>query len=171
MVIYAPKILPDMEPRVFEILLQLRDIHFPPQNSFLFLIGFFLILSLFLRWFWKNFLSYQGRKGRIKKAALKKLAKLIKKHQTDESVVFLASEISILLKRVALVCFDKKEVSKLYGQAWSDFIAGQASNAESVKELADLIAYKGYMPPEKDEKTKYYISKFNVFVKDWIGRL
>lgn len=67
-------------------------------------------------------------------------------------------ELSKLLKRVALLCFERTQVANLTEKEWSRFIKTHGNKTLSEKE-ADFIAYASYMPPDKviafDEKKMY----------------
>ena len=169
-----PKIMPsDMEELVFNTLLELKDVHFPKVSMFsapihYLVLGLIIaILSYFIK---KKFLCYQGRVGRAKKRALKKLDKLVKKHQNDDAIASFASEISILLKRIAIVSFGKDKVATLYGENWSRFILEKAK-VKPNSELLFLITAASFMNPKKDIKTTGYITELNAFVKEWINDL
>ncbi|MGD9638411.1 MAG: DUF4381 domain-containing protein [Alphaproteobacteria bacterium] len=169
--------IPDnMDKKIFDSLIQLKDIHFSDDASFFPLapIWYLPVLVLFIlifMWLWRNFFCYQGRLGRAKRIALQRLEKLFEKHQYDEEIAPFASEISILLKRVAIVAFGKGEVALLYEKKWGDFILSRSKVKNLDKNIVLLISCAGYLKPKKDDKTKDCINNINVFVKEWIRLL
>lgn len=102
--------------------LPLKDIHlpttigwWPPAIGWWLLAGLALLLLLGLFWFYKRI----TRKSAVKTA--KKLLLALKQDQTQDNVQKI-SQLSMLIRRVAISQFPRSETASLTGQAWLMFL-------------------------------------------------
>lgn len=100
--------------------LPLKDIHlpdpiawWPPAPGWWILAG--LVLLLALAGFW---LFRRRGKGRLRRSALKELARIEHAQRDRPDGRGLATELSVLLRRVAISVEPRSEVASLAGEAW-----------------------------------------------------
>lgn len=98
---------------------QLRDIHLPPPVSWWppapgwwLLLTVLLVTALVLYW-----MVRRHRRNAWRRQALQELARL---QGSDDATV--ASQLSILLRRVAISLYPHEEVAALTGKAWLAFL-------------------------------------------------
>ncbi len=105
-------------------LAQLRDIHAPESVSWWPLApGWWLMLIAILAIIFVILWRYSQRKNRaVQHAALKSLNQLDKRFHTDHDIKTLLTELSILLRRVAIASFPPHRVAGLTGAAWLRFL-------------------------------------------------
>ena len=104
---------------------QLKDIHLPEAVSYWplalgwwLLIGIFLLVLIIL--VWRTF--KQLNKHRAKWFALRKLKQLEQAYDHQQDKVYIAQELSVLLHRVALAFYTRKQVAGLTGTDWLNFL-------------------------------------------------
>lgn len=108
-----------------DLLGQLRDIHVPSPDSgwtpaltpfWIISIGILLLLLLL----------FLGRryhlKTRTRRYALKELEQMRARFQEHQQRQRFLNELNMLLRRMALVHYDREEVAPLSGQAWLSFL-------------------------------------------------
>jgi len=101
---------------------QLRDIHepvysfWPPSSAWLLPIAIVIAVLLISWWRWVHHASDSRR------AALRKLADLRRRHAEGEAAVTLVAELATLLRRVALLHFPRAHVAGLCGPRWLEFL-------------------------------------------------
>src|SRR4051794_5883780 len=107
-----------------EILNQLRDIHYPESISWwppawgwylLFLLSMVMVIALI-------YLYKLYKQKKPKRFALSYLQNLYKTYQHTNNSVEIASEISLVLKQVALHYYPREQVGKLQGEDWLAFL-------------------------------------------------
>ena len=123
----------------------LRDIHlpiepswWPPALGWWFVAGATLLVCLIF------FLLYLYWATRPKQYATRELKRIYRK--TSNPVV-LARQISLLLKRVALLNYPRSSVATLSEEKWVDFLVDKTGQTFSDAQLT-LIASSTYMPDE-----------------------
>ncbi len=104
--------------------LELRDIHLPdPISWWPPAPGWWLLLLLpiliYIGW-WS--VHRWSRRHRLKKNALIELDQLKQAYTNDPNVQRCASELSALLRRIALVRYPRHQVAALTGEAWLEFL-------------------------------------------------
>lgn len=102
------------------ILNQLKNVHLPNGTSiFPIAVGWYLLIILVLL-FAAGLLWWKFIKNKYKKQKLQAYAILaeIEKNKSEEML----SEVSILIKRVAIFKFPRESVHTLFGERWLEFL-------------------------------------------------
>ena len=142
---------------------QLRDIHIPdipsiwPLSSaayfiLAFIVSLFIIICIIFLMKWI--------KGRARRAALKQIEKYQENEKIDSKDIM---NISILLKRVALAYFPRKDVAGLVGDDWIEFLARTSYDPSFSKEIASVLLTAPY---EKNANTD--AKELLILVEKWI---
>lgn len=104
--------------------LQLRDIHlpdaiswWPPAPGWWGLLLLVILIVLLLRTYWE---MKQRRAARVN--ALKSLEQLTETFAQDQNQHNLVSALSVLLRRICLSYYPRKQVAALNGEAWLSFL-------------------------------------------------
>jgi len=105
-----------------ELLNRLRDIQQPDGLHIWPLAPGWWLLMLLLLASVAFGLMLLYRKRAMRRAALKELARLKRRFQTDANVTALAMGLSILLRRVALACDSRQQVAGLTGRDWLNYL-------------------------------------------------
>jgi len=117
---------------------QLRDLHIPDPVSFwppafgwwvvLFLILLCVVLGVWVRWYRQSTVSRRN--------ALAELTRLhVQFNETQDSAKLMAG-LSQLLRRYALVCFERQNVAGLTGAAWLKYLDDHAKTPLFLNEQA-----------------------------------
>jgi len=112
-----------MNPGVTPVL-DLRDVHAPPFPDFwppapgwwvaaALLVGLLVLVSVYL--------SRRYRLHRLRRQVLARLDSLVAGYTTEAAVGFV-TEVSMLLRRVALRRFPRRQVAALFGADWCRFL-------------------------------------------------
>lgn len=120
----------------------LRDIHLPKAVSWWPLApGWYLLgLTLMAMLLALIVMVYKSRKrGRYKRQALALLADCEKAYLENRQSQIAATQVSDILRRVALLYFPREEVASLQGQAWSDFLSRTSKNIDFNSVRNDLV--------------------------------
>lgn len=130
-----------------DALAQLKDIHFPtpvgwwPIAPGWYLLGFFLlILTMGL-----SYILYKKREStKPKLRALALLASYKQQYERDKNSQMTSSQVSELLRRVALVYFPREQVASLHGESWLEFLdqTGKEIDFISVKSMLLDLPFK-----------------------------
>jgi len=105
--------------------LPLRDIHlpepivwWPPAPGWWLLAALCLLLLIFgiIR------LRRRRLRGRLPRSARKALKSLAAQYRQDEDGAKLARELSVLMRRIAVTLYPRREVARLTGEAWLEFL-------------------------------------------------
>ena len=113
--------------------LPLRDIHLPDNVSWWpiaagwWLLLAIIILSIAIIWF----LHIKKERGRLRKQALAELEKVETRFNQHQDTQQLASELSILLRRVSISRYPRTDVAGLTGQAWLNFLNAQTKSFDT----------------------------------------
>ena len=147
--------------------LQLKDIHLPlsPEQwppapgwwilvvSGLLLLGW-ITLRLFRVW----------RRHRLQKEILGSLDALQRDHSNKQIPLFLA-EVSILLRRVAMMNFPPQQVAALTGKGWLSFLDLHGGNGEYSKGIGSVLAVGPYARDSEVDKDALLL-----LTRKWIKR-
>ena len=142
---------------------QLKDVHlphaisiFPLTAGWYMLIG--LIVVLIALGLWWKFVKNRYKKQRLHAYAI--LAE-IKKNQSKEML----SEVSVLIKRVAIFKFPKEPVHTLFGEKWLEFLdkTGKTNNFTQGDGRYLLNIYQGSKVENRD--------KFFAVIKQWLEKV
>lgn len=140
-------------------LLQLRDIHLPaPMGHWPLAIGwivlFALILSMFFigLWVWRHRVYHRARTQGL--AALHLYQKAYAEDPLSENYAACVSE---LLKRVALVYFQRTSVASLQGDEWIDFLEKTSCQID-FKSIAPLLRDAPFQPNTKEDLTPLFLA-------------
>jgi hypothetical protein len=90
-------------------------------------------------WCWYYYFSQA-----FKRIALKKLKQLHKDYQRSGDATQLAMELSILLRRVALVRFPRRQVANLIGAAWLQFLDKTGKTQDFTKGQGQVLCTAPY---------------------------
>jgi len=123
----------------------LRDIHlpikpswWPPAPGWWLVAGAVLLLCLMI------LACYLYWATRPKQYATRELKRI---YRATQNPVILAREISVLLKRIALLNYPRSQVAALTEEKWVDFLVDKTGQTFSDAQLT-LIASSTYMPDE-----------------------
>ena len=129
---------------------QLRDIHlpaliswWPPTPGWWILAALMLAIAIGL------FVGYRRRqRDNWRRSALAELARLRQQHAAKPSAAHhIVSELSVLLRRVAISCFPRAEVAMLSGENWLAFLDRSMSKGATFQsESGRLLAVAPYLP-------------------------
>ena len=147
--------------------LQLKDIHLPlsPEQwppapgwwilviSGLLLLGW-ITLRLFRVW----------RRHRLQKEILGSLDVLQRDHSDKQIPLFLA-EVSILLRRVAMMNFPPQQVAALTGKGWLSFLDLHGGNGEYSNGVGSVLAVGPYARDSEVDKDALLL-----LTRKWIKR-
>ncbi|MEE9451556.1 MAG: DUF4381 domain-containing protein [Gammaproteobacteria bacterium] len=131
----------------YDPLAALRDIHlpkavsfWPPAPGWIIITTLIVLLCSGLIWIGYRYL----RRQRIKKLALQRLQALQAQYQQSHQGKEIVTELSILLRRVALAYFPRKEIAGLTGKPWLSFLQshGQDCDFEQVGALLLSAPYQ-----------------------------
>lgn len=133
----------NLTPEMQQQLEQLKDIHLPePISWFPLAIGWWIVLTILLATVLLVVGVYLGKHRRVKKQVFADLQRL----PDDEPVAF-ATELSALLRRVAIFCYGGG-VEQLSGVAWADFLMADKCGLSPA--FANFIANAPYADSVSD---------------------
>jgi hypothetical protein len=98
-----------------------------------------LLVSAIGWWCWYYYFYHA-----FKRIALKKLKQLHKDYQRSGDATQLAMELSILLRRVALVRFPRRQVANLIGAAWLQFLDKTGKTQDFTKGQGQVLCTAPY---------------------------
>ncbi|OGV48973.1 MAG: hypothetical protein A3F46_03470 [Legionellales bacterium RIFCSPHIGHO2_12_FULL_42_9] len=136
-------------------LAQLRDIHLPALIGWWPIavgwIGLFFIIivfSLLILFYSRRY--YQ--RGRARSLGLRLLMQYEKDYQQGASSQIISTQISEILRRVALVYFPREEIAGLQGELWLNFLnkTGKGVNFNEVRECLLVLPYQPDRPAKLD---------------------
>jgi len=120
-----------------DLLNQLLDIHppipvsfWPPAPGWWIVAVFLTLFSGIVGWRYRRYYLSQS----FKRIAIQKLKQLHKNYQHNHNSTQLVIELSILLRRVALAKFPRRQVAGLIGTAWLQFLDEKMGNTKEFTE-------------------------------------
>ena len=128
------------------LLLELRDIHppaaaapWPPAPGWWLLAGLLLISVVvgLLLWY---------RRGALRRAARIELGKIHERFVNHGESARLALELSMLLRRVALARFPRREVASLHGGEWLGFLDRHGGDGAFSRGPGRVLGAAPYQP-------------------------
>ncbi|NOY72821.1 MAG: DUF4381 domain-containing protein [Gammaproteobacteria bacterium] len=149
----------------------LRDITLPTAVSWWppalgwWLLALILIIVIILSTYWLKTRLYRTSTLSL---AQQELNNIMLKYNDDHNSTTLMSQLSILLKRYALLCFPEENIAGLNGKKWQDFIIRHGPDikdidAEKIAEQLTTSPYKKFENTDSD--TKKIITYFNNWLK------
>ncbi len=148
-------------------LAELRDIHLPPAPHWwppapgwwLLAVILLLILILLSRLGYKYY-----RRWRRKRSILNRLTQLQTDFEQNKEATHVLSELSILLRRVALVRFPGQASAGLKGREWLAFLDETGGNGRFVQGPGQILVTGPYTPyTELDQPDALW-----KLVRDWL---
>ena len=166
----------DTSPAVMnpQAVLQLKDIHLPPGPEqwppapgwwFLFIAGLF-----FLGWLaYRLFRAW--RRHRLQKEILKSLEAL-QQEKGDQHLSEFLAEVSILLRRVAMMNFPPRQVAALTGKAWLSFLDLHGGGGQYTNGVGSVLAAGPYASSDMLIENEASVDKEALLqlTKNWIKR-
>lgn len=146
-------------------LANLRDIHLPPTTTLwplatgYYLLGFVTILLALII----IFCIHHYRRNAFKREAIDRLNEVIARFELNQNHRIATAEISILLKRVALVYYPREHVAGLYPDAWVTFLEKNAKCLD-FSGVRDTLIKGPYQPDYLNDATPLLFS----LAKQWI---
>ncbi len=145
-----------------ELIKQLHDIHSPPLISLWppaigwWIMAILIILITVCYYYKYYFITHKIRRAALKK--FKQLQQLDYKHQNQ-----LIIELSILLRRVALAKFPQRQVAKLNGNTWLQFLDKTGHTKEFTQGSGQILSVAPYQKSPQIE-----IDRLMVLIEKWI---
>ena len=128
---------------------QLRDIHLPAPISWWppapgwWLLAMLIVAILIGLFVWVRRRQRDG----WRRSALDELARLRQQYAAQPTTAHnIVSELSVLLRRVAISCFPRAEVAMLSGDKWLAFLDRNLDESLFQSELGRLLAVAPYVP-------------------------
>ena len=149
--------------------LQLRDIHLPGAPSFWPPApGWWLLAAVTIALLvWVSMVALRRyRIHRRRKAVLVALVNMEERFASDRSPERLAS-ISLLLRRLALLCYPREQVAALSGKAWLHFLDDSGGDGRFTNGPGRVLAsgpYQRSLPAELD------IAGLVALVREWVHK-
>lgn len=149
--------------------LQLRDIHLPGAPSFWPPApGWWLLAALSIALLiWVGMVAVRRyRIHRRRRSVLAALASMEERFASERSPERLAS-ISMLLRRLALMCYPREQVAALSGTAWLHFLDKSGGNGRFANGPGRVLAsgpYQRSLPPELDT------AGLAALVREWVQK-
>ena len=146
--------------------LELRDIHDAPPPGFwppapgwwiIALLAILALTALSRRLFQRY---YRWRRQRM---ALVILADIYQAFVQDKNASRFAAEVSILMRRLALLRFPRRNVAGLSGANWLAFLDETGGKGRFINGPGSILKTAPYMP-----KTELNAQELYALVKDWI---
>lgn len=152
-----------MKPSI-ELINQLHDIHSPPAISLWPpAIGWWiaaLLIMLIMAWL---YYKYYFVTHKIRRAALKKFKQLQRVYYKNKNQNQLIIELSILIRRIALAKFPQRQVAKLNGNTWLQFLDKTGNTKEFTQGLGQALSVAPYQKSPQIE-----IDRLMVVIEKWI---
>lgn len=137
-------------------LAELHDIHLEAAPSFWHLAPgwWVLITTLSLMLIWAVYRHrYRWQKWRMKQVAMKEL-KRYQRYRLTQSPEEILPVVAMLLKRVALVFFERKQIAGLYGEPWLQFLDRTGHTQDFTQGSGQVLATAPYQPIKEADLAK-----------------
>ncbi len=143
----------------------LRDIHLPPLPSVWPLAwGWYALAAAVLLCAFFLWLALKKKRLTAKKYALREIDGLCAGYAADP--YRLASEISLLLKRIALMRFPRERTAGLYGKQWRAFLNETSKKPVFDGKAGEIAETVMYVPAERFGGKD--VTPFVLAAKEWI---
>jgi len=130
----------------------LRDIHLPdPVSWWPLATGWWILIGLAAVTILRMALIDRQRR-RLRASALAEVDRLAENCRQGSNSSHLATGLSVLLRRVALVRFPDDEVAALHGDAWTNFLSRTSGRPKTMVAVADGLEHSLYAPPSPIER-------------------
>lgn len=149
--------------------LQLRDIHLPAEPGFWPPApGWWLVAAMvFALLVWVGMKSREYyRIHRQRQRILRVLEQLESASGQSETPVFLA-QISMLLRRLALMRFPRKDIAALTGDAWLEFLDSSGGNGQFCRGAGRVLADGPYVRDIRDSVDSRALGSL---IRTWIKK-
>lgn len=149
-----------------EKLNKLKEIELPEAVSYApetiaWYILYVIVFSLILFIIWKRYKKY--KKNLYRKFALKELSEIKK---TKKYI-----ELQTLVKRIALILNDRKEVASLTGENWWNYLNSTFGENEFNPEMGRILADLSYSEPDRiDKYSQNEIDSLFNLIENWIRK-
>ena len=121
----------------------LRDIHLPGAVSWWPLApGWWALALIVLTSALLAFVIYRKRQRSLKHAAIRELTTLADKYGEDENLPLLASEVGVLIRRVALELPEGRQYANVHGTDWIDYLVNLSGGMQ--RSIAQYLAIAPY---------------------------
>jgi hypothetical protein len=135
-------------PNVADALTALRDIHLPSAVSWWPLApGWWVLAGVLVVVVAATVVWLRYRRRSVKRRALAELESVAARFRSSGDPADLAAGLSTLVRRVALVRFDSREVAGLCGIDWVAFLASTGGSRGFPEEIADDLMMALYARP------------------------
>lgn len=131
---------------------RLRDIHLPSEPGFWppapgwWLLALLVLVAILILWF-GNRTRLRRRQRRQVWSQLNSLEQLWREHGDNRRYV---AELSALLRRVAMITYERREVASMNGDSWLRFLDHACSHKEFVAGVGARLADGPYRPEPLD---------------------
>lgn len=154
--------------------LPLRDIHLPTEVGFwppapgwwLLLLIILVFIFLVLRWLWRR---PSSAKFNIASPALQELERIERQYRNDPHT--LVSELSVLLRRVAMSQYGREQAAGLTGDAWLQLLDNEAVQGQGSAALGQrfkrTLTEMPYRRPDDEVEVDALLSE----VRRWLQTL
>ena len=153
---------------VADAMLRLKDIHMPaapgawPPAPGWWLLGIAVVVSLLWagRWLYR----YLERK-KLQRMVIAELDSLSRPASSEQLPQWLA-DVSVLMRRVAMMRYPRKEVADLAGEKWTAFLDRHGGNGRYTNGVGRVLAEGPYSPCSDIEKVD--IDALLSLVREWV---
>lgn len=129
----------------------LRDIHLPePVSWWPLAAGWWIVLGIALVSVLAAVLRDRSRR-RLAAAALEEVDRLAELCRQGADSSRLATGLSVLLRRVALVAFPDEQIAAMHGDAWTAFLTRTSDRPDDMVAVAAGLEHSLYAPPSPVE--------------------
>ena len=140
--------------QVADPLSALRDIHLPePVSWWPLAAGWWVVIGIALASVLVALLRDRTRR-RLRASALDEVERLAARCRQGTDSSRLATGLSVLLRRVALVRFPGQGVAAMHGDAWTTFLGRTSDRPDDMLAVADGLEHSLYAPPSPVDPTQ-----------------
>lgn len=164
---------PAMNPAGAADKLQLRDIHLPASPDFWPPApGWWIVATLLLlvvAWTILKLLARRRRQRRLQ-MILKELQPIEQKLLTHPDNQTLA-ELNILLRRLALMTYQRSQIASLNGKQWLAFLDRSGNTNKFTQGVGKVLSDAPYLPNDKQSLSKKDAQALLKLVRNWIAKV
>jgi len=159
---------PQAMPAQADPLSALRDIHLPEPVSFWPLApGWWVLAGLVVLSAVGAYVLVRRRRRGLRRAALDELELLLARFRETRDTSTLASGLSMLVRRFALLRFPRADVAALHGEEWTEFLEHNTRRPAAIAVLAGDLELALYAPPGSFDVEAG--DRWAAAVREWIG--